>query len=227
MKTPPTIRTLFATACLAALAGHSAHAAGTTNPQVRFQTSMGSFVVELYPQAAPRTVANFLQYVKDKHYNGTVFHRVIKNFMVQGGGYDAKLVERRIRAPIVHEGRAAYQAGLRNQVGTLAMARTSEPNSASAQFFINTKNNAFLDPTPIPAGDPVPSFTYQGQTFTNMPRAALEGIPQLAGYTVFGKVIEGMPVVMQMQSVATHAQAPMASDVPVTHIVIQSATQLK
>ncbi|HNW01422.1 MAG TPA: peptidylprolyl isomerase, partial [Burkholderiaceae bacterium] len=110
-------------------------------PKVKFSTTAGDFVVELYPDKAPKTVENFLQYVKDKHYDGTIFHRVIDNFMVQGGGYDAKYAEKKTRAPVVHEGRDALaKGGPRNVVGTLAMARTNDPNSASAQFFINVKD---------------------------------------------------------------------------------------
>src|SRR5450830_1942882 len=130
-------------------------------PRVKFVTTAGDFVFELYPDKAPKTVENFLQYVKDKHYDGTIFHRVIDNFMIQGGGYDAKYVERKTRAPVAHEGREALaKGGLKNVVGTLAMARTNDPQSATAQFFINVKDNAFLDPS-----------------------------PQAFGYTVFGKVV--------------------------------------
>ncbi|MFM2112812.1 MAG: hypothetical protein RLZZ271_1472, partial [Pseudomonadota bacterium] len=135
--------------------GSSAKAA---NPRVKLATSEGNIVVELYPQYAPKTVANFLQYVKDKHYDGTVFHRVIENFMIQGGGFDSKLAQKPTRAPVAHEGREAIAAGgPGNLLGTLAMARTNDPHSASAQFFINVKDNDFLDATVIPAGDPVKS----------------------------------------------------------------------
>jgi len=107
-------------------------------PQVKFVTNMGEFVAEVYPDKAPKTVENFLQYVRDKHYEGTIFHRVIPNFMIQGGGYDARYIERQTRAPVMHEGlEALSKGGPRNTVGTLAMARTNVPNSATAQFFIN------------------------------------------------------------------------------------------
>ncbi|MFM2034783.1 MAG: hypothetical protein RL459_48, partial [Pseudomonadota bacterium] len=130
-----------------------------TAPQVKFSTSVGDFVVEVYPDKAPQTVENFLQYVKDKHYDGTIFHRVISNFMVQGGGFDAKYAEKKTRPPVPHEGREALaKGGPRNVVGTLAMARTNDPQSATAQFFINVKDNDFLDPIIIPPGDPVPKF---------------------------------------------------------------------
>ena len=184
---------------LAMAASHVA--AQQDTPKVRFTTSAGEFVVELYPDKAPKTVENFLQYVRDKHYDGTIFHRVIDNFMVQGGGFDASFVEKRTRAPVVHEGREALaKGGPRNVVGTLAMARTPDPNSASAQFFINVKDNAFLDPTLIPPGDPVPRFEYQGRVYENVPRANLVNSPQLFGYTVFGKVVSGMDVVTKMKS---------------------------
>ena len=154
--------------------------AAQTAPKVKFVTTEGDFVVEVYPDKAPKTVENFLQYVKDKHYDGLIFHRVISNFMVQGGGYDAKYTEKATRPPVVHEGREALaKGGAKNVVGTLAMARTNDPNSASSQFFINVKDNDFLNPTVIPPGDPVPEFTYQGQTYKNTPRAQLLGAAHL------------------------------------------------
>jgi peptidyl-prolyl cis-trans isomerase A (cyclophilin A) len=212
--------------CAAMLAPSLAAAQAT--PKVSFQTSAGEFVVELYPDKAPKTVENFLQYVKDKHYNGTIFHRVIPNFMIQGGGFDVKYNERPTRAPVVHEGRDALaRGGLRNVVGTLAMARTNDPQSATAQFFINVQDNAFLDPVLIPPGDPVPRFEYQGQVYKDTPRASLLNSSQLFGYTVFGKVISGMDVVMKIKSVPTGAGGPFRTDVPQTPIIINSATLAK
>ncbi len=197
-------------------------------PKVRFSTSAGDFVVEVYPDKAPKTVENFLQYVRDKHYDGTIFHRVIESFMVQGGGYDASYVEKRTRPPVVHEGRDALaKGGPRNVVGTLAMARTNDPNSASSQFFINVKDNGFLDPTLIPPGDPVPRFEYQGRVYENTPRANLVNAPQLFGYTVFGKVVSGMDVIQKMKSSPTGPGGPFPSDVPKTPLLINSATLVK
>lgn len=168
-------------------------------PRVKFATTAGDFMVEVYPDKAPKTVENFLQYVKDKHYDGTIFHRVIDNFMIQGGGFDAKYVERKTRAPVAHEGREALaKGGLKNVVGTLAMARTNDPQSATAQFFINVKDNAFLDPS-----------------------------PQAFGYTVFGKVVSGMDVVQKIKTTPTGAGGPFPSDVPKTPILINSATLVK
>ena len=192
---------------------------------MKFLTSEGAFVVEVYPDKAPRTVENFLQYVKDKHYDGTIFHRVINNFMVQGGGYDSAYAEKKTRAPVAHEGREALaKGGAKNVVGTLAMARTNDPNSASAQFFINVKDNDFLNPTLIPPGDPVPKFEYQGRVYENTPRAQLMNAAQLFGYTVFGKVVSGMDVVNKIQTVPTGAGGPFPSDVPKTPVVIKSVT---
>ena len=166
--------------------------------QVKFVTNAGEFVVEVYPDKAPKTVENFVQYVRDKHYDGTIFHRVIGNFMVQGGGFDTRYMERQGRAPVMHEGREALaKGGPRNTVGTLAMARTNAPHSATAQFFINVVDNGFLDPT-----------------------------PQQWGYTVFGKVVSGMETVNKIKSTPTGAGGPFPSDVPRTPIVIQSATLL-
>ena len=189
-----------ATALLAALSLSAglAMAADSIAPKVKFATSEGDFVVEIYPDKAPRTVENFLQYVKDKHYDGTLFHRVINNFMVQGGGYDAAYAEKKTRAPVVHEGREALaKGGPKNVVGTLAMARTNEPNSATSQFFINVKDNDFLNPSTL-----------------------------APGYTVFGKVTSGMDVVNKIKSLPTGSGGPFPSDVPKTPVMIKSATLL-
>ena len=211
---------LVLAACTASL-----QTAAQAAPQVKFSTSAGDFVVEVYPDKAPKTVENFLQYVKDKHYDGTIFHRVIENFMVQGGGFGPNYVEKKGRAPVAHEGREALEkGGPRNVVGTLAMARTNDPHSATAQFFINVKDNAFLDPTLIPAGDPVPKFEYQGRVYENTPRANLVNAPQLFGYTVFGKVVSGMDVVTKIKSTPTGSGGPFPTDVPKTPILIHSAT---
>jgi peptidyl-prolyl cis-trans isomerase A (cyclophilin A) len=167
-------------------------------PRVKFVTNAGEFVVEVYPDKAPKTVDNFLQYVRDKHYDGTIFHRVIGNFMVQGGGYDQRYIERRTRPPVEHEGREALaKGGPRNTVGTIAMARTNVPNSATSQFFINVMDNSFLDPT-----------------------------PQQPGYTVFGKVVSGMETINKIKTVQTGFGGPFSSDVPRTPIIIQSASAL-
>jgi cyclophilin family peptidyl-prolyl cis-trans isomerase len=167
-------------------------------PQVKFVTNMGEFVAEVYPDKAPKTVENFLQYVRDKHYEGTIFHRVIPNFMIQGGGYDARYIERQTRAPVMHEGlEALSKGGPRNTVGTLAMARTNVPNSATAQFFINVVDNGFLDPN-----------------------------PQQPGYTVFGKVVSGIDVVNRIRATPTSSGGPFSTDVPRTQVVIKSATVL-
>ena len=169
-----------------------------TAPQVKFVTNMGEFVAEVYLDKAPKTAENFLQYVRDKHYDGTIFHRVIANFMIQGGGYDARYIERPTRAPVMHEGlEALSKGGPRNTVGTLAMARTNAPHSATSQFFINVVDNGFLDPN-----------------------------PQQPGYTVFGKVVSGMDVVNRIRAIPTSFGGPFPTDVPRTQVVIKSATVL-
>ena len=157
---------LIATALLAAIFAVPAFAA---NPQVEFDTTAGKIRIELFPDAAPKTVANFLDYVKAKHYDGTQFHRVIAGFMIQGGGFTPDFKQKPTRPPIAIESEQSSKAGLLNVPGTVAMARTSDPNSASSQFFINVADNKFL----------------------NFRSADDQGY----GYTVFGKVIEGMDVV--------------------------------
>jgi len=210
------------------LAGATHIVAAQDAPRVRFATTAGDFVIELYPDKAPKTVENFLQYVKDKHYDGTIFHRVIDNFMVQGGGFDGQYAQKPTRPPVRHEGQEALaKGGPRNVIGTVAMARTGDPHSASSQFFVNVKDNAFLDPTVIPPGDPVPRFEYQGRVYENQPRAALERAPQLFGYTVFGKVVSGMDVINKIKSMPTGPGGPLPSDVPKTPVVITSATPVK
>jgi len=163
----------------------------TAHPVVQLKTTQGDIRVELYPEKAPKTVANFLDYVKAGQYNGTIFHRVIKGFMIQGGGYKANFDEKPTRAPIPLESRN----GLKNVTGTLAMARTSDPNSATAQFFINTVDNAGLD-YPNPDGN---------------------------GYAVFGKVVSGMDVVKKIEAAPTTSRGPMR-DVPEQQVVIESAS---
>jgi peptidyl-prolyl cis-trans isomerase A (cyclophilin A) len=217
----------LALACLLAASGWQT-AWAEAAPRVKFTTSEGDFMVEVYPDKAPKTVENFLQYVKDKHYDGTIFHRVINNFMVQGGGFDAKYAEKPSRPPVRHEGQEALaRGGDKNTVGTLAMARTSDPHSATAQFFINVKDNDFLNPTLIPPGDPVARFEYQGQVYENTPRAKLVNAPQLFGYTVFGKVVSGMDVVNKIKSVPTGPGGPFSSDVPKTPVLIKSVSLIK
>ncbi len=159
---------------------------------VKLSTSEGDIVVQLDAAKAPKTVENFIQYVKSGHYNGTVFHRVIKTFMVQGGGMTPDLKEKPTRAPIPLESRN----GLSNVRGTLAMARTSVPDSATAQFFINVKDNNFLDAAQSPDGN---------------------------GYAVFGKVVQGMDVVDKIRMVETGQKGP-HGDVPLKPIVIKQAT---
>ncbi|ATR78640.1 peptidylprolyl isomerase [Moraxella osloensis] len=161
-------------------------------PYVELETTMGNIVIELNQEKAPNTVANFLEYVKSGHYDGTIFHRVIDGFMIQGGGMDANMKEKSTNAPIQNEA----DNGLKNEVGTIAMARTSDPHSATAQFFINVKDNSFLN--------------FSGKN------------PQGWGYTVFGKVIEGMDIVNKIKGVPT-GKYGFHADVPTTPVVITHA----
>jgi peptidyl-prolyl cis-trans isomerase A (cyclophilin A) len=190
-----------------------------TAQTVEIKTNMGTMVAELWPDKAPKTVENFVQYVKDGFYSGTIFHRVIPTFMIQGGGFDRNMVQKATRPPVAHEGQLSMSKGGKNEVGTLAMARTSDPNSATAQFFINTVDNAFLDPVVLPPGDPV-TFTFQGRQHT-APRANVEGHPQLAGYVVFGKVTKGMDVAEKIKAVKT-ANSGGHQNVPSEPVIIES-----
>jgi cyclophilin family peptidyl-prolyl cis-trans isomerase len=185
-------------ACLAlallAMSGFCTQASAEDAPKVRVQTSMGSFVMELDAQRAPLSVANFLQYVREGHYSGTIFHRVISNFVAQGGGYDEKFTEKPVRAKVPNES----GNGLSNRRGTVGLARTGEPHSADAQFYINLSDNPPLDP--------------QASRW---------------GYAVFGRVTEGMEVVDTIGSVATGSGGQFDGDVPVKPIVIEKIEEVK
>jgi len=178
---------LLACALLFSIAAHAA------NPQLEVKTSQGTLTIELYQDKAPKTVENFLQYAKDGFFNGTIFHRVIPGFMIQGGGFTPDMKQKETRAQIQNEAKN----GLKNETATLAMARTNDPHSASAQFFINLKDNSFLD--------------YPGR----------DGW----GYAVFGKVVQGFDVVQKIATVQTTNAGP-HQNVPATPIVIESVKLL-
>ncbi|MFO1398074.1 MAG: peptidylprolyl isomerase [Burkholderiales bacterium] len=192
------LRRFFLAAALAVVAMPALAA----NPQVEFDTTAGVIRIELYPEAAPKTVANFLDYVKTGHYVGTQFHRVIDGFMIQGGGFTTDFKQKPTKAPIAIESEQSSKAGLLNVPGTVAMARTSDPNSATSQFFINVNDNTrlnFRDPS-----------------------------PQGVGYTVFGKVVDGMDVVTKIAKAPKGASGPVPpginpGDVPTTQVVIKAA----
>ena len=182
---------LLAQAPAAVPATSPAAPAGPKNPVVVVKTSMGAFKVELFADKAPVTVANYLQYVKDKFYDGLIFHRVINGFMIQGGGFDAKLGLKATRASIKNEAKT----GVKNEIGTIAMARTADPNSANSQFYVNVGNNQALD--------------YRGDDARDI------------GYCAFGKVVDGMDVVNKIKAVPTGSQNGLR-DVPLTPVVIES-----
>ena len=162
-------------------------------PVVELDTSMGAIVIELNEEKAPKTVENFLNYVKSGHYDGTIFHRIIDDFMIQGGGMDAEMNEKATNAPVENEA----DNGLKNDAGTIAMARTQDPHSATSQFFVNVKDNDFLN--------------HSGKNMQGW------------GYTVFGKVTSGMDVIEKMRGVPT-GRFGMHADVPKEPVVINSAT---
>ena len=162
-------------------------------PKVYFKTNIGDFTIELEPELAPKTVANFIQYVEEGHYDGLIFHRVIKAFMIQGGGFDASYSKKPTRPPIENEA----DKGLSNERGTIAMARTGDPHSATNQFFINVKFNGFLNYV---------SKSQQGW-----------------GYTAFGRVIDGMNIVGRISRLETGKGGPFPSDVPAEQVIIEEA----
>jgi len=170
--------------------------AAAANPQVEFKTNVGSFVAELYADKAPATVDNFLRYVNDGFYKGTIFHRVIPGFVVQGGGFSKDFQQKPTREPVKNE--AAN--GLKNETATLAMARTSDPNSATAQFFINLKDNSSLD--------------------HRAPN------PREYGYTVFGRVVKGMDVVQRIAAIPTGASGPFPAEVPQQTVIVEETKVL-
>jgi len=187
------MHTKLLTALLASFALFFSIAVSAANPQVEIKTNFGNITMELYPDKAPKTVNNFLQYVRDGYYNGTVFHRVIPGFMIQGGGFDRSLKQKPTRQPVENE--AAN--GLKNEIGTVAMARTSDPHSASSQFFINVANNSALN--------------YSAPTVRGY------------GYTVFGRVTKGMDVVDKIAATPTGSGGMFPADVPRETVIIEEA----
>jgi len=167
------------------------------NPQVEVKTNLGSITVELYPEKAPKTVENFLQYARDGFYKGTIFHRVIPGFMIQGGGFNQAFEQKPTRSPVENEA----GNGLKNEIGTIAMARTNNPHSATAQFFINVADNRFLNHT---------APTVRGY-----------------GYTVFGKVTKGMDIVGRIAATPTGTGGPFPQDVPQQTVVIEDIVVLE
>jgi len=190
------MRTVLALAVSTALLASEAFGADEAPPTVRMTTSFGVIEIELDPMRAPKTTANFLAYVDRGFYDGTIFHRVIPGFMIQGGGFTPGMKQKKTGAPIVNEA----DNGLKNVTGTIAMARTAEPHSASAQFFINTADNHFLD--------------HRGKT--------IEGW----GYAVFGRVVRGMDVVRRIEATPTRTIGPF-ENVPVRDVVIEKVERVR
>lgn len=190
-RTAASLASLVASVVLLCLAGPAQAQEAT---RVRVQTTLGTFVIELEMARAPLTVANFLEYVRSGQYNGTLFHRVISNFVAQAGGYDEKMGEKPTRASIPNES----GNGLSNRRGTVGLARTGDPHSGTAQFYVNLNDNAALDPQ-----------------------------PSRWGYAVFGKVVEGINVLDDIGAVATGTVAPFDKDVPLKAVVIQKMEVMK
>ncbi len=186
------MKTLFIPAVIAILCSMQMPEARAANPFVHIKTNYGDIALELYIEKAPKTVENFLSYVKDSFYNETIFHRVIKGFMIQGGGLTLDLERKKTKPPVPNEA----DNGLKNLRGTIAMARTMDPHSATSQFFINTVDNHFLD--------------YKNKTIKGW------------GYCVFGKVVEGMKVVEEIENIPTEEKGSL-QDVPTTTVIIKQA----
>ncbi|MGQ0442895.1 MAG: peptidylprolyl isomerase [Methylophilaceae bacterium] len=196
MKVPPkTMQFTQWKYWLCALLFATVTAQSQASTRVQIETSQGNITLELYPEQAPKTVANFLQYVADGFYENTIFHRVINRFMIQGGGFERDLTEKSTRAPIVNEA----NNGLLNEIGTIAMARTMDPDSATAQFFINLNDNQFLNHT--------------------------SPDPEQIGYCVFGRVVDGLDIVQKIGFSAT-GNVGRHSDVPIKPITIKSVKLL-
>jgi cyclophilin family peptidyl-prolyl cis-trans isomerase len=194
MRIPGSTRLLALIAALVLGVVSLVSAQSSSAPRVRVDTTLGSFTIELDPQRSPLTVASFLEYAKDGFYTDTVFHRVIGNFVVQGGGYDTKYVEKKTRPGSPNEA----GNGLSNRRGTVGLARTGEPHSGTAQFYVNLADNAALDPQ-----------------------------PSRWGYTVFGRVIDGMNVVDDIGAVATGSVGPFDRDAPIQPVLIKRVEVLK
>ena len=186
------------TLLLAASLAFGAAQVQAANPQVDLDTSAGKIRIELYPDAAPKTVENFLTYVKAKQFDDTQFHRVIRGFMIQGGGFTSNFQQKPTRGPVQNEAEQSSKAGLLNVPGTVAMARTGDPHSATAQFFINVADNKALN--------------------------FRDSSPQGYGYTVFAKVIQGMDVVNKIAAMPTGAGGPFPKDVPQEPVILKTAT---
>ena len=188
-----TLGTLMA---ISAQAGAATDAAGDAHPRILMETSMGNIVLELDRAKAPKSVDNFVKYVQDGFYDGTIFHRIIKDFMAQGGGFTPDFAQKSVRAPVSNEA----DNGLKNVRGSIAMARTNDPHSATAQFFINTVDNDFLN--------------FSAPTSRGW------------GYTVFGKVVEGMDVIDKIRSTPTGSGGSFPTDVPKTTVLIKKASMV-
>jgi cyclophilin family peptidyl-prolyl cis-trans isomerase len=181
---------------LALLASFAVHATSNPNPQVMIKTNLGEMIVELYPQKAPKTVENFLHYAQNGFYNGTIFHRVINDFVIQGGGLTPDFEQKTTSPPIPNEA----DNGLKNEPGTLAMAHAADPNSATSQFFINLDDNKHLN-------------FYKPESY-------------YYGYCVFGKIIKGLDVAKKIGAIPTAAGGPFAADVPQEKVVIEEVAPI-
>lgn len=217
------ISVLFFILVLLSLGLNSFVFAEQSRPKLKIATSLGDMVFELYPDQSPQTIQHFLLNANQGIYDGTIFHKVVSDFVIQGGGFDVNFRERTVMKMLPHEGQESVAKGnLRNKYGVIALARGADRDSAGLEFFINVANNPDLDPVAIPPGDPVASFEYNGNIFKNVPRKDITSSKQLWGFTPFASIVSGQAVLEKIRKTNTGALGPFANSVPVIPVVIQS-----
>lgn len=217
------IKVHFYILCLLVVGVQSVALAEQSRAKLKIATSLGDMVFELYPEQAPQTIQHFLLNANQGIYDGTIIHKVVPDFVIQGGGFDVNFRERPVMKQLIHEGQETINKGtLRNKYGVISLARGADKDSAGLEFFINVADNPDLDPIAIPPGDPVPNFEYNGNIFKNIPRKELMSARQLWGFTPFGSIVSGQTVLEKIRKTNTGALGPFRSSVPIVPVVIQS-----
>lgn len=217
------IRVHFFILVLLSLGFNSFVFAEQSRPKLKIATSLGDMIFELYPDQSPQTIQHFLLNANQGIYDGTIFHKVVSDFVIQGGGFDVNFRERTVMKMLAHEGQESVAKGsLRNKYGVIALARGADRDSAGLEFFINVADNPDLDPVAIPPGDPVASFEYNGNIFKNVPRKDITSSKQLWGFTPIASIVSGQAVLEKIRKTNTGALGPFANSVPIIPVVIQS-----